>query len=143
MKSSIGDPAELLLQPFVELLRIGDLAVRLNLRHMAVQVGVDVDVQFLGFLHQQQLVDLIAQRIRGLLIDSVIERLARQGLLLDQFFSDHVAPLCKLAAGNDLAVHFCHDLFHQVDLRVGPVGRKHQQRRTEKKSQKKSVPIHM
>ena len=75
-----GYPAQLFLQPLVKLLGVRNLALGLNLRHSAIQVRIHVDIQLLALLHEQQLIDLIAKRLRGSLVHGGFERVARKAL---------------------------------------------------------------
>ena len=60
-------------QPFVKLVGIGDLALQLDLGEAFGDLGIHADVEILAALHQQQLVDLIAQRVFFLVLQRFIQ----------------------------------------------------------------------
>ena len=112
--------AALFLDVLLELLGVGDLGIGLNGGHLLGDVAVDVDVEILGLLGQDQLIDAVAQQV-----------LLALGQLLFQFVADDAvgaqrldelaAGAIEIAPGDDVAVALGDDLFHQIrwGARVG------------------------
>ncbi len=112
---------ELFLQPLMEFLGIGDLAVCLNLGDAAVHIGIDINAQLLALLDKQQLIDLITQCVRDPLVNRRLQRIAGN-ILLRQLGFDLLALFGQLAASNDFAVHLGNDFLNQMHLRIGAIG---------------------
>ena len=49
------------------------LLLHLDFGEAARDFGIDVDVQVLALLHQQELIDLVAQRVGGVFVHGLLE----------------------------------------------------------------------
>jgi len=77
--------------------------------------GVHVDVQVLGFLHQQELVDLVAQGVRGFFVESLGQLGARQALLA-KLHLDLRAGTRQFAPRDDVVIYFGDNFFDDVHV---------------------------
>ncbi len=95
-----------LANPFVKLVGIGQAALQLKLRHTAGDLGLYFDVELLGLLHQQPLVDHNFEHVLGLLGDGGIEGGAAKVLLLLNPLTDGALALAEITLQDDVAVYF-------------------------------------
>jgi hypothetical protein len=95
------------------------------LRHLAV----DVDIQILALLHEQQLIDAVAQHVLRAFAHGLLELLAARPAPAQLGF-DQAAPAFELARRDDLVVYFRHD--HFDDPHVGGESAPSKQECTEK-----------
>ena len=99
----------------LKLIGVGDLLLHLDFGKPARDFGVDIDVEVLALLHEEQGVDLFAQRVSGVFVHRLLEAGSTEplalglGLDLDSFPG-------KFAAGDDVAVDFGGDLFDHLDV---------------------------
>ena len=105
----------LLANPVMELIRVRQTTGFLNVGHAPVHISVHVDGKILPLLHQQQLVDLIAQGVRSRFIHGDFQRRPRGPLLL-KLRLDDASLLLQFPPCDDLAVHFGDNLFHDAGL---------------------------
>ena len=103
----------------MKLVGIGNLALRLDLRQTARHIGVDLDVQVLAPLHQEELVDLIAQRILVLVTHDLSQLGAGQALTLCLFHQARPG-LLHLPARDDISIDLGNNLLN--DAHVGRLG---------------------
>ena len=82
LKSSYVMPG-VVADELLELVGIGDLLLHLDFGQAAGYVGIDIDVEILGFLHQQQGVDLVHQQAGSILFERRVEAWAGEALRFD------------------------------------------------------------
>ena len=102
----------------MELVRIGDLALRLDLGDALGHVGIHADIQILGFGNQQQLIDLVAQNVLFAVAQSFLQAQPSDALLAQSGFERLVLAL-HFALGNDVAIDLTNDLFDDPNVRGG------------------------
>jgi hypothetical protein len=78
-------------------------------------VGIDIDGEILGFLDQEELIDLVAQGIGRVFADGFLEFDSGETFGAEALF-DLLARLFQFAAGNNVAVHFGGNFFHDPDI---------------------------
>ena len=108
--------AVLLADPIAELIRVADSGLHLQPGDFPCGVRIHADVEVLGPLDQQKLVDLVAQRVGHLLVEG-LSQLSRTGALLPELVGRFHAKLVQVALGDDVAVHFGGDFLHYPDVR--------------------------
>jgi hypothetical protein len=95
---------------------IADLALHLQFGDAPGDFGIHADVEILGLLHQQELVDLIAQGVGGFLFHRLLQFETGKAILT-QLRLDTEPSLLEFAAGDNVVVHFGDDLFDDADIR--------------------------
>ena len=110
--------AVLLLDQSLELVGVGDLGAHLHVAPIrAFTSGSTLMLRSLALLHQQQLVDLVAQGVRRALLHGLRQLRARQSLGPQLYCSSSLRCLLQFAAGDDVAVHLGGDLLHHAHIR--------------------------
>ena len=108
--------AGLFLDVRLELVGIGDLGAHLNVGELARHLGIDVDVQILGLLHQQKLVDLVAQRVGRVVPDFFLQLLAVQPFAAETALQIALLRF-ELSPRDDVAIDFGGNLLDDTDVR--------------------------
>ena len=107
--------AHLLADEIVEFIRVADLALHLHGCQALGDLAIHVDIEVLGFLDQQELIDLVAQGVGGFLLESLLQ-LGAVETLLAKLSVDLLAGPRQLAARNDVVIHFGDNLFDGVNV---------------------------
>ncbi len=111
-KILVGHPG-VLTDVFVELVRIGNARLALQVRHVLGDFRVDVDVQLFGFLNQQQLVDPLRQNILVPFGNLIFQRCSGH-TLLPQILPHLPSRALQFILGDDVAIHLGHDLIDNL-----------------------------
>ena len=101
----------------LELVGIGDLLLHLDFGEAAGDVRIHGDVEVLALLHEQELIDLVAERVGVVFVDGLLKARPAQTLALGLGFDLEPLP-GKFAASDDVAVDFGGDLFDDFDVVV-------------------------
>ena len=103
--------AALFLDIGLELIWIGDLGIGLDGAQLLAHFVVDVDIEVLGLLRQNQLIDAIAQQVFLPLGELLLQR--RSGNTGGAHgFDEFPAAAFKITSRDNVAVAFGDDLFH-------------------------------
>src|ERR1051326_536617 len=102
---------------FRSLVGIRQLVLHLDLGQPPRDLGIDVDVQVLTLLHQQELIDFVAQGVGRVVLDSLLQPNPGQPLAARVGFG--IGPLLfELSAGDDVAIHLGRDFLDDLDRRI-------------------------
>ena len=99
----------------MELVRIADLVLELDVGEFSGHIGIHVDVQLFALLDEQKLIDLVPEAIRLALLQQLTP-LLRRHILLFQFRLQNLPALIELAAGDNVAIDLGHDLLDHLYL---------------------------
>ncbi len=110
--------AALFLDILLELFRIGNLAIALDRGHLFADVAVHVNIEVLGFLRQEQLIDTIPKHV-FLAFGELLLQFGADRATGAQGFDELLAAACEIAPRDDIAVAFGDDLLHHGHIGGG------------------------